>query len=184
FRAFLSKSTQLIFLCGLILFAILDVYVNYTLILLSECLGLFLFSCFTYGFMKYFRSKTPKVLSLTSIFLTLAVMTRPNLIPLVPVYFMTVFLYMHKHGILSWKAAITNCTICAAGLSILPLRNYIITGNPVLLPVEGMEDTDTELAHLTFQVVLQKLAFCFGYLSGLIPAYKIRIHWMIMWAGY
>jgi hypothetical protein len=184
FKDLLKESTRYLFLGALFSFAIIDVYINYSHILLSENLGLFLFSTFIYVFLKGVRQMKPKLLLLATMLITLTALVRPNMIPFVPLYFVMSLFYMirNKHNLSGF--IILQCLVIGSVFSLIPLRNYFVTGNFAFLPSEGINDSTGQLLNSSPNDFFQKLLFSFGYLSSLVPEYRVRIHWIIMWVGY
>ena len=184
FKDYLKETTRYLFLGALFSFAIMDVYINYTHILLSENLGLFLFSSFIYTFLKGIKQTKPKLLVLATALITMTALVRPNMIPFVPLYFLMSLFYMkrNKHkliGFILWQ-----CLVIAIGFLLIPIRNYFVTGNVAFFPAEGINDSTGQFINSGPNDFYQKLLFSIGYLSSLVPEYRVRIHWIIMWCGY
>lgn len=184
FKDFLSKPTQFIFLCTLFVFATADVFVNYSHKLLAESLGLFLFSMYVYTYVMSIRLHQDRTLLLSTGFICLTTLVRPSMIPFLPLHIGLIVLYQVRRKELSWQRITQHSALIAASLMIIPMRNFIVAGEWTFLPTEGSFNSVQQLVHSSFSDLVLKLAFCLGYLPPLNPVFKIRFHWLIMWAGY
>lgn len=134
FRDKMRGLTGLAFLCALFVFALKDVYKNYTPLLLSENLAIFLMALFFFCFIKGFERGKP-LLQFTSAFLLgLAILTRPNifiygivLIPLVASYYI-------KRGVPGYRDLLIFASALIAGASFLGIRNYLLLKQFAFLP--------------------------------------------------
>lgn len=79
-----------------------------------------------------------------------------------------------------------------AVLSLLAVRNLLVGGTAHFLPIgsgyftfmaglNGHSITAEPLAFLGYYV--DNALFCLGFLPRVDPAYSLRPHWMLMWAG-
>ena len=67
-----------------------------------------------------------------------------------------------------------------SGISILGIRNYLLTGTWILLPSEGSSDSWKQLLSLDFEILYKKSLFALGFLSQLNPEYYPRPHWFLL----
>jgi len=184
FKDLMKKKTQIIFLCSLFAFATLDVFHHYCHVLLSENLGLFLFSTFIYSFYKSINDLPGIIQKRTTILIIAATLVRPNLVPLLVLYIGILFLLKsRKKSPISFSLS-PHLIIVLIGVLIIPTRNFIQTGSWTILPTEGTSDSQYQIITSRPEYFLKKIAFCFGYLSYLAPEYKVRFHWIVMWFGY
>ena len=110
-------------------------FIFYCAVLLSETLGIFLISLTLFFLLKSLK-KLRKGFFLTSgIFLGLASLARPNFLILAPFVLLILFLQKKRAGLF---------LIFCAGLAlvILPVtvRNYIVSGNAVIISASGFEN--------------------------------------------
>lgn len=182
FKNSMNRRTGNLFLVTLCGFALLDVHVHYTHALLSENLGLLTISAFLYFLVRTLKSSRKWQLYLATVFLVLAILSRPNFLPFSGIYVL-VLLYRWR-GSNALQKVLPHIIILLAGLAIIPFRNYLVGGNFTVLPSEGTHDALVQLYTNGPLYFLKKVAYCFGYLSALMPDYRIRPHWMLMWCGY
>jgi hypothetical protein len=184
FKNLLTGLSSKIFFIALILIAWLDVYRYYTFILMSECLTLFFISVFIFNLTKYVSTGKNISLLLSSLFLGLSIATRPTLFPagFAFILFVVWFACVHKkQGMIKIILPVAILYFC---MSLLAIRNYLVTGDWAFLPVLGVSDSMRQFNGLTSAVIFQKILYFFGYLPAFDKAYNIRPHWLIMWLGY
>ena len=162
---------------GLAFLLTIDFLSTYTLKLFSENVGSFFF--FLSMFL-WFRSGF-KIGYLSTFIMAIAVLFRPNLITLVPIYFLS---SNSRNLLKAWPFYFSNVLILLTLWSLIPLRNYLVSGNFVFLPEEGISDSFLQLSNFDWEYLLNKVLFCLGYLSRLMPDYRIRPHWIIIWIGF
>lgn len=184
FKDEMNTLFQYIYMGALFCFAFLDVYVNYTHQLLSENIGIFLFTVFFYCFIKVIREGNSKLLWICTLLIVLTCLSRPNVGALVPLYLGIIFYYRLTFFKINYKEGLGHIIIIILGGIFIPFRNYLISGDFNLFPTEGTSDSVYQLFHSGPKYFFDKVLFCFGYLSALEPKYAIRFHWIIMWLGY
>ena len=184
FKDFMSKPTQFLFLPALFVFATADVFVNYSHKLLAESLGLFLFSMYVYTSVKSIRLHQNRALLLSTFFICMTTLVRPSMMPFLPLHIGLIFLTQVRNKRLSWQRIVQHSALIAVSLAIIPMRNFFVAGEWTFLPTEGSFNTIQQLQNSSFNYLVLKMAFCLGYLPPLNPVFKIRFHWLIMWAGY
>ena len=184
FERFMAIRTQYLFLAALFMFAIVDVFHYYSHILLSESLGLFLFSSFIYTFLRSTRFSHSGMLHLSTVFISLATLVRPNLLPTLALYLCIILFYRHRHDPKFARSVIAHILIVVSAISLIPMRNYFWAGTLDLFPTEGTVDSNIQLLRSAPSYFFKKLLFCFGYTKPLYAQYNIRVHWLFMWLGY
>lgn len=137
FRDKMRNLTSILFLCALFIFALKDVYKNYSPLLLSENLALFLMAAFFFCFVKGFEEDRFALQLVSAFLLGLAVLTRPNIsifsfliIPLVAIrYFKE-----RKSGLLKLTVFIGVLLLSS---SFLFIRNYVALKEYAFFPSQS-----------------------------------------------
>ena len=194
FKDFMSKNISWIFLFSMIVFAFVDIFKHYTFRLLSENLVLLTIPLFLLFLKKALLLNNNKktLYFITGLFLGISVLIRPNIFPFSLVFLSLVlmFIILNKTQLLSYFYLTASYLII---MSLLPLRNYFVTGELAFLPVDGnfldyikrenpISFTENFLNFLQFYY--NKIIYIFGFLPNLEPKFNYRPHWMIMWLGY
>jgi len=134
FRDKMRGLTSLIFLFTLFMFALKDVYKNYSQLLLSENLALFTVSFFFFCFIKGFEKDNLLLQLSAAVLMGLSILTRPNLfiygVILIPV---TASYYFRK-GRAGFGKFLVFLLLLAASASLLGARNYVLLKEPFFLP--------------------------------------------------
>ncbi|MFH1868346.1 MAG: glycosyltransferase family 39 protein, partial [Candidatus Omnitrophota bacterium] len=134
FRDKMRCLTSLVFLCTLFFFALKDVYKNYSPLLLSENLVLFLMALFFFCFVKGFE-KDKLVLQIScAVVLGLAILTRPNIFVYGIVLVPAVAFYYTKRGMAGCGNLLIFVLALIAGASFLGIRNYLLLKQFIFLP--------------------------------------------------
>lgn len=192
FRDFLKPKTGWLFLLALIVLGFLDIYKYYTFRLLSENLAIFTIMLFFFFLKKMIISSTNRLQLLSGALLGISQLTRPNIILfslLFFLYLMILCVINRKNITKYWLVFLSYAIV----ISLLPLRNFIVTGDLYFLPVDGnfldyMSRTNpTSMSDSLFHYLnyyFDKLIFCIGYLPILEAKYQARPHWFIMWVGF
>jgi len=194
FKDFMSKKISWIFLFSMIVFAFIDIFKHYTFRLLSENLALLTIPLFLLFFKKALLLNNNKktLYFITGLFLGISVLIRPNIFPFSLVFLCLVlmFIILNKTQLLSYFYLTVSYLII---MSLFPIRNYLVTGELLVLPVDGdfidyikrentLSFTEDFINYMRFYY--KKIIYIFGFLHDLEPAYNYRPHWMIMWLGY
>jgi hypothetical protein len=194
FKDFMSKKISSIFLFSMIIFAFIDIFKHYTFRLLSENIALLTIPLFLFFLKKtLLLNKNIKTLYfVTGLFLGISVLIRPNIFPFSLVFLSLVlmFIIFNKSQLLSYFYLIASYLII---MSLLPLRNYFVTGELSVLPVDGdfidyikrennLSFTEDFINYMSFYY--KKIIYIFGFLNNLESEFNDRPHWMIMWLGY
>lgn len=184
FKDFMLPRTQYFFLCSLFMFATLDVFYNYSHVLLSESFGLFLFSAFIYSFLNSVKAGLNRISKLGTILLSLATLVRPNLLPLLFIYLGIISILSYHNNQKPWITIASHFSISLLIMSAIAMRNHFSVGTWDLLPTEGTTDSIIQILQPGIAYFCKKLLFCFGYTKPLYDEYRIRPHWILMWIGY
>lgn len=157
--AFADKvRRRTVFLTALIVIAVLDMSKYYTIKFLSENLAVFTVPL-------YFFLLSRRLYVLSGIALGLSVLTRPCILP---------------YGLLMCFIGIPFAIAALGTMSLLAVRNMMVCGKPVLIPgVIRPAFFSNGCGNIPY-----KILFCFGFLPLYNKAYRIRPHWMVMWALY
>lgn len=180
FRKELGGFTSVLLLLTLFLFALLDTYKHYTFRLLSENLAIFTLATFVYFVKLGFDKNKVKFQYLATFFLILSVLIRPTLFPISFAYAFFLVIYYFKNPLLKKKNLLGMLLLLFSGISILGIRNYLVTGTWVFLPSEGASDSWKQLLSLDLEIIYKKTLFAFGFLSHLNPDYYPRPHWFLL----
>ena len=192
FRTKMKPLTSYFFLVTLIIFGFSDFFKYYSFRLLSENLCVLTVILFFYFYSKTTRKPTLFLQFISGILLGMSILTRPNLLPFAIAFFLLIVI-ISKFKLTAIKYYWVMMLSCFLFVLLLPLRNFLVTHNFKLLPVDGtffeyMARANPILffedpVHF-FWYYLKKLVYCFGFLPVLDSAYNIRPHWIIMWSGY
>jgi hypothetical protein len=183
FRPFLLVPTQYVFAVMVAGSAYLDVYRNYTFKLLSENLLVFLLPFFWLTVTNVMRHRErPAALLLCGFVFGLCALTRPNLMPFMPVIALVMW-WRLSLGIRQVAAMLVGFAAC---VSMMVVRNYEVTGQLSLAVVTGSSDwMRPPEKTLTSAVVFygRRILFSIGFLPMLIEVYHVRPHWVLAWCG-
>jgi hypothetical protein len=197
FRSQFSAGIALAFLVALAIFMYVDVYRALTFRLLSENLLYPLFPALLFFLIRGDATAKLRYFALGGVVCGLCFLARPNLVVFGPVA-AGVVLFFKSSRPFSWRsrAALTLLATCAVVASFLPLRNYVVTGRPSVASVTDTSDwTGSGLSKkigvpLTERLVsrARSLATRVAYLAGvpqfMRPTFRIRPHWLVMWAAF
>jgi len=183
FEKNLKGNWKLILLISLTIIAFSEMYKNYSCRLLSENLGLFFISIFLFVIAKFFETKQNRFLFFCFILLGLGFLTRPNILPFVLLFPVIIWMYkvINKKNFWVYILGIVCLLIL---ISLIAIRNELITGVAIWMPTEGVSDALSQTIHSEKGYFLKKIAFCLGYLPALNNAYQMRPHWLMLWFGY
>jgi hypothetical protein len=180
FRKELGGLTSILLLLTLFLFALLDTYKYYTFRLLSENLAIFTLATFVYFVKLGFDKNKVKFQFLATFFLLLSVLIRPTIFPISFAYAFFLVVYYFKNPLLNKTFLLGMLLLLFSGISILGFRNYLISGDWIFLPSEGISDSWKQLLSLDVEIIYKKTLFAFGFLSQLNPDYYPRPHWFLL----
>ncbi len=195
FRSQFSAGAALALLVALAIFMYVDVYRALTFRLLSENLLFPLFPALLFFLIRGDATAKLWYFALGGVVCGLCLLARPNLVVFGPVA-AGVVLFFKSSRPFSWRsrAALTLLASCAAVASFLPLRNYVVTGRPSVPSVTDTSDWKgsgkQKIRPLTERLELRgrQLATATAYLAGipqfLRPNFRIRPHWLVMWAAF
>ncbi len=192
FRHRMKNTTAWIFLFTLILFGFADIFKNYSFRLLSENLALLTVVLFFYFFQLNIRKSTPFMQLVAGLFLGVSTLTRPNILPFTILFslLLAALSFLKKINIKDYWFMLLCCFMI---LLLLPLRNYLVTGDFAFLPVNGSFldyiKRENEISLLKEPLPYlgyygKKILYCLGFLPVLDSNYQVRPHWIMMWAGY
>lgn len=194
FERYFSVSVKYLLALALAVTAYLDVFRNYTFRLLSENLLVVLLAFFWLTLIVALQRRDHWPLALAcGLFFGLCGLTRPNLIPLAPIFAVALW----------WTRAFTGRQIvlflagCVACTSFMVVRNYAVTGQLSLLAVTGatywmrpaLSFEGGPVARLAQAAAAlaafygRRILFAIGFLFLLIPEFRVRPHWLLAWAG-
>lgn len=197
FRAQFSAVTALAFLAALAIFMYVDVYRALTFRLLSENLLFPLFPALLFFLVKGEATAKLSYMALGGIVCGLCFLARPNLVVFGPAAAL-VLLFFTPSRSFAWRsrAAVTFLAAFATVGSLLPLRNYVATGRASVDSVTNTSDWTGSGLRRTTSVPLterllsraRSLAMRAAYLAGIPqfmrPTFRIRPHWLVMWAAF
>jgi hypothetical protein len=184
------------YLGALSAFLVIDVFRHYTARLLSENLLLALLPLFFGAARRMLEDGRLTATLLAGTMLGLAVLARPGVLP---VAFGLAGLCLGYPAGRPGRLARATVLLAAVSLvvGLMALRNYAVTGAPSLRAITDTRDWVSPLAGREegsgLAAVVQgawqlathygaRLAFCLGFTPVLNPAYRIRPHWIVMWA--
>jgi hypothetical protein len=183
FRPFLLVPTQYLFALMVAGSAYLDVYRNYTFKLLSENLLVFLLPFFWLTVTNVIRHRErAAALLLCGFVFGLCALTRPNLMPFMPVIALVMWWRLSLR-IRQVAAMFVGFAVC---VSMMVVRNYEVTGQLSLAVVTGSGDwMRPPEKTLTSAVVFygRRILFSLGFLPMLMEVYHVRPHWVLAWCG-
>ena len=191
FKDEIDPELHILFVSGLFLFSLVDIYKHYTFLLLSENLAILFVMLFFYLLKKALSHHHLKHYLLSALFLGLTVLTRPTVYPFLIVLLIGLLLsvIVRKISTVSFIGFVTAGVLIIA---LLPLRNYFVTGNFKWLPTNGSFLEYMNLANpetiqndtsAFFLYYVKKFLFCIGLLPLLEPLFQVRPHWLILWLG-
>jgi hypothetical protein len=197
FRSQFSASTALAFLVALAIFMYVDVYRALSFRLLSENLLFPLFPALLFFLIRGDATAKLWYFALGGVVCGLCFLSRPNLVVFGPVA-AGVVLFFKSSRPFSWqsRAALTLLAACAAVASFLPLRNYVVTGRPSVASVTNTSDWSgsglrrktsvplTELLVSRAGTLTRRAAYLAGIPQFIRPTFRIRPHWLVMWAAF
>ncbi len=147
FRNKMRDLTSMLFFISMLVFAFKDVYKNYSPLLLSENLAIFLLSLFFLCFIKGFEKDIFPLQIASACLLGLSILTRPNivffgivLIPIVAVH------YIRKKKNFMMKILLFTIVLFASS-SLLMVRNYLVCGKLYFLPEQVSTISFVKLCH-------------------------------------
>jgi len=192
FRNRMKTTTAWIFLFALILFGFADVFKNYSFRLLSENLAILTVVLFFYFFQLNIKKSTPVMQFVAGLFLGVSTLTRPNILPFTVLFFLflAALSFLKRINVKDYWLMLLSCFMI---LLLLPLRNYLMTGDFAFLPVNGSftdyMKRENEISLLKEPLPYlgyygKKILYCLGFLPVLDSNYQVRPHWIMMWAGY
>ncbi|MBK9283723.1 MAG: glycosyltransferase family 39 protein [Sphingobacteriaceae bacterium] len=181
----MNSRIAIAFLALSFLFGLLDIFKYYSFRFLSENLVLVLIPLFFYNCKKTFAHNSKLNAIATGLLLGLCVMTRPNLWP-IALLLMVIFIYFYFKRHLNFSTIILILLSFTFGVSILGLRNYLVSGSFVFFPINSFTFFEIYISNpdITWQHIFQKSLFCLGYLSVLNENFSVRPHWIIIWVIY
>ena len=198
FRRYMTPGAGFAYLLTLPFFMYVDVFRHYTVTLLSENLLLFLLPLFFFSLLRCFERDSTLYALGAGLVLGLAFLSRPNVILVAPATVALLFFYAKntRRGYLRLPIAF----LVAFGLSssVLLLRNYAVTGEVSLAAVTypgywrtpAMALPDRAGAHSVLPTIAtyglyygRRVLFCLGLTFLGSPEYRLRPHWLLMWAG-
>lgn len=192
FKEEIKKEHGFLFILGLFVIAVFDVYKHYTFLLLSENLAVFTIPAFLLFFKNGIQNKKTISFLLAGLFLGISVLTRPTLLPFCILLLLSIP-FVVKKNYFGMKNAFALTSVFMLVFLLLPIRNYFVTGNFTLLPVNGTFADYMQIANpLSFAsepmaflaYYLKKFLFCLGFLPLVEPLFQFRPHWTLMWLGY
>lgn len=192
FKDDIKEAYRPLMLLALLLVAYIDIFRNYTFVLLSENIAMPLLAAFLLFLKNGTEKRNNFLLALTGIALGLSCLTRPNIFPFALVFYSgwAFIAFRHTMGFSGILLSVISFLLIAA---FLPFRNYVITGDFILLPnvfknikdLGGLSSEAINTAPGSFLTYyFKKLVFIFGYTPALDQAYTPRPHWFIIWGGF
>lgn len=185
FKTKMSPLSGLLLIVTLIVFAFLDVHNYYTFRLLSENLVIFTLVLFFYFLFKGLENSKRKPILVSAVFLGLSILTRPNLFP-VGIVLAIVLCFLSFKGKITFPNLILFLVLASAVISLLALRNKLVSGHFTFFPVNSFGFFQSYFLHpnILFEDMYKKFMFCIGFLQVLYPSYHFRPHWVVMWLAY
>lgn len=185
FREHMQPLTGMIFLLVFFLFGLLDMNKYYSFRFLSENLIILLLALFFYTIKKAIESGSRISYTISGALLGSAIMTRPNLFPIVLLLLSILTYYTIRKKIPISKYSMFFVSLASCG-SILALRNFYVTGNFTFFPVNSFNFFKLYFNHPDLLVtnIINKLLFTGGLLSSINPLFHWRPHWTILWVIY
>ena len=196
FRPRLSPLAGLAFLLALAVFMYADVYRALTFRLLSENVLFPLFPALLYFVIKGESTAKRRYFALGGVVCGLCFLVRPNAIVLAPAAAGVILLYKSSPAF-SWRlrAAVLFLAAFAAVASLLPLRNYLVTGRFAAPSLTTRADWSgasyanrpvplMERAQRAVMQTARRVAYLVGIPQFLRPTFRVRPHWLVMWGGF
>jgi Dolichyl-phosphate-mannose-protein mannosyltransferase len=199
FRLRFSALTALAFLLTLAVFMYIDVYRALTFRLLSENLVFPLLPAFLYFVIKGEATAKLRYFAVGGVVCGLCFLVRPNLLLFGPAA--AAVLFFKSSWSFSWRtrAALALLAACATVASLLPLRNYVVTGHASVASTTNRSDWSgqrgwrqparrlSQRVGLRLERFGERMAYLVGIPQFIRPAFRVRPHWLVMWiafAGY
>jgi hypothetical protein len=198
FKPYLNNKGTAIYFVALAVVAFFDVFCFYSFRLLSENLLVFLLPLFYLLFLRAITQASVGKACVAGALLGLCALCRQNLILLGPMLAILAFFYLKGRPRRTLIALLFVASFCAV-FSLLPLRNYAVTGQ---LSIPVIHYTSERIgwslqpnAPLTAALILARAAaallylakrilFCAGLTTVLgLPAYYLKLHWLFIWFG-
>ena len=175
------KSNRLLLLGALIVFGLVDINKYYTFRCLSENLTIFLLAAFLFCFIKGMENHKTQYQLMSSLFLALACITRPN-IWVFAIVAIIIYAFYVKNG----RNVLLYITVFFAITSIQPLTNYFISGSFHYYPTDmiSFDDNGYLSAALSFRFTFRNVLSGLGFMSFTNPVFLWRPHWTLMWLAY
>jgi hypothetical protein len=184
FRRRLAPGLGMVLLAGLTLLAFVDFFRALTFRLLSENLFVVvaaLFWCLLPAGPAWRRSR----LFWAGLVLGLSVLARPSTIMAAA----AVAVVLGAHSVWTrrdWMSPLVFCLGALLGVGPAILRDFASTGELGFRLVSDTRDWNRiwEAPAADFLATLgSRAAFAFGWTSLMVPDFRIRPHWMLLWAG-
>lgn len=134
FRDKMKNITGILFLSALFAFALKDVYKNYSPLLLSENLALFLMALFFFCFVKGFEKNNFFMQIASAALMGLSILTRPNIVVFGAASIPLIAAYYFRKGRAGFRNFLIFMCVLIVGLSFLSIRNYLLVKKIVFLP--------------------------------------------------
>jgi hypothetical protein len=184
FRNKMKIRTRWVFLLFVTLVALLDVSKDYSVRLLSENLAVFTVAAFVYCLLKAVELRKFHWQIGTLFFLIVSVLTRPVMLPFGIVFAALICWYCFRYRTISIAKTILFTAIVLLGISAIAIRNYFFCGEFLFFPVLGVYGSGLQVEQFSAMLLIKKTLFMFGYLPALSDVYRVRPHWMLLWAAY
>ncbi|MGH9385545.1 MAG: glycosyltransferase family 39 protein [Vicinamibacterales bacterium] len=196
FRPRLSSLTSLAFLVALTVFMYVDMYRALTFRLLSENLLFPLLPALLFCVIKGEATAKLRYFAIGGVVCGLCFLVRPNSLLLGPAA-AVVILFFRSPRSFSWRtqAALVLLAACAAVVSLLPLRNYAVTGQATVASVTNPSDWSgsryrgqilplSERLQGRLRRSARRVAYLVGMPQFMRPAFRFRPHWLAMWGAF
>jgi Dolichyl-phosphate-mannose-protein mannosyltransferase len=196
FRAHVSRRAALLFLVALSGIIYADVYRTLTFRLLSENLLFPVWPALLYFVLNGESKGKYGYFAAAGIASGIGFLMRPNLILVAPAAAAAVFVASTRASAWRARAAAILLTTCMLVSSLMPLRNYAVTGEPSIAAVTGASDwwvaghidrvdlTVPQRAARIVRSIAMRSAYVVGIPYFLQPTFRIRPHWLIVWACF
>jgi 4-amino-4-deoxy-L-arabinose transferase-like glycosyltransferase len=196
-RSRFSALGGLVFVLTLTVFLYVDAYRALTFRLLSENALFPLLPALLFFIIKGEATTKLRYLAVGGAVCGLCFLARPNLVLLGPAA-AAVVLYFKSSRPLAWRtrAAATVLAAFTVVASLLPLRNYFVTGQPSVASVTNRSDWSGQnlfreskgpLSQRVGRHIARlgaRAAYLVGIPQFLRPAFRIRPHWLVMWGAF
>lgn len=199
YRIFLPRLDRLsavIYLISVAAFLFGDQFLYNTRRLLSENLLFLLLPGFVHIVLRAYEKGAWWTAPTAGIMGGVVMLTRPNLVPLVVATPLVWELYEWRSGTRLHSGPLTMLVVAAGMFGLMPLRNGLVTGQPSLQALTWTGDwqlPDVRLDPRRMSSVISaaqaiasfyaaRTAFVLGLLPVLHPGFRVRPHWVVMWA--